>query len=82
MEISVGNSIFTIPINSIRNSFKVQPSQLVKDTTGKEMVMVYRAAAHTVLLDVVISQKCRERLEHYLLLADKLVGKRLYSGRS
>ncbi len=41
MEISVGNSIFTIPINSIRNSFKVQPSQLVKDTTGKEMVMVY-----------------------------------------
>lgn len=41
MEISVGNSIFTIPINSIRNSFKVQPNQLVKDTTGKEMVMVY-----------------------------------------
>lgn len=41
MEISVGSSIFTIPINSIRNSFKVQPSQLVKDTTGKEMVMVY-----------------------------------------
>ena len=41
MELSVGNSIFTIPINSIRNSFKVQPNQLVKDTTGKEMVMVY-----------------------------------------
>lgn len=41
MEISVGSSIFTIPINSISNSFKVQPNQLVKDTTGKEMVMVY-----------------------------------------
>nr|MDE6763069.1 chemotaxis protein CheW [Oscillospiraceae bacterium] len=41
MEISVGNSIFTVPINSIRNSFKVQPSQLVKDTTGKEMIMLY-----------------------------------------
>ena len=41
MEISVGSSIFTIPINSIRQSFKVQPNQLVKDTTGKEMIMVY-----------------------------------------
>ncbi|MCM1022934.1 MAG: chemotaxis protein CheA [Prevotella sp.] len=41
MDISVGNSIFTIPINSISNSFKVERSQLVKDTTGKEMVMVY-----------------------------------------
>lgn len=40
MEVSVGQSIFTIPINSIRESFKVKPSQLVKDTTGREMVMI------------------------------------------
>lgn len=40
MEVSVGQSIFTIPINSIRESFKVKPSQLVRDTDGKEMIMI------------------------------------------
>ena len=40
MEVSVGESIFTIPINSIRESFKVKPSQLVKDTNGREMIMI------------------------------------------
>lgn len=40
MEVSVGQSIFTIPINSIRESFKIKPSQLVKDTDGKEMIMI------------------------------------------
>ncbi len=40
MEVSVGQSIFTIPINSIRESFKVKPNQLVKDTDGKEMIMI------------------------------------------
>ncbi len=40
MEVSVGESIFTIPINSIRESFKAKPSQLVKDTDGNEMIMI------------------------------------------
>ncbi len=40
MEVSVGQSIFTIPINSIRESFKVKPSQIVHDTDGKEMIMI------------------------------------------
>ena len=40
MEVSVGDSIFTIPINAIRESFKAKPEQLVKDTDGKEMVMI------------------------------------------
>ncbi len=40
MEVSVGESIFTIPINSIRESFKLKPNQLVKDTNGREMIMV------------------------------------------
>ncbi|MDR0946456.1 MAG: chemotaxis protein CheA [Ruminococcus sp.] len=40
MEISVGSSIFTIPINSIKESFKVRPNQLVKDTGGREMIMI------------------------------------------
>lgn len=40
MEISVGESIFSIPINSIRESFKVQPDQIVRDTNGREMIMI------------------------------------------
>ncbi len=40
MEISVGDSIFSIPINSIRESFKVKPEQIVKDTNGNEMIMI------------------------------------------
>lgn len=40
MEISVGQSIFAIPINVIRESFKVTPNQLIKDTSGKEMIMM------------------------------------------
>ncbi len=40
MEISVGSSIFSIPINSIRESFKVKPDQIVKDTNGREMIMI------------------------------------------
>ena len=40
MEVSVGSSIFTIPINSIRESFKVNPNQLIMDTNGREMIMI------------------------------------------
>lgn len=40
MEVSVGQSIFTIPINSIRESFKIKPNQLIKDTDGSEMIMI------------------------------------------
>ncbi len=40
MEISVGQSIFSIPINSIRESFKVQPDQIIRDTNGREMIMI------------------------------------------
>lgn len=40
MEISVGKSIFTIPINVIQESFKLRPNQLIKDTDGKEMIMI------------------------------------------
>ncbi|MBQ4310650.1 MAG: chemotaxis protein CheA [Oscillospiraceae bacterium] len=40
MEVSVGSSIFTIPINSIKESFKAKPSQLLRDTDGREMIMI------------------------------------------
>ncbi|MDR0986912.1 MAG: chemotaxis protein CheA [Ruminococcus sp.] len=48
MEISVGESIFTIPINSIKESFKVRPNQLVKDTSGREMIMI-RGEVHPLI---------------------------------
>lgn len=40
MEVAVGQSIFTIPINSIKESFKLKQSQLIRDTEGKEMIMI------------------------------------------
>lgn len=38
MEISVGGSIFTIPIANIRQSFKAQQSDLILDAAGHEMI--------------------------------------------
>lgn len=40
MELSVGKSIFTIPINSIKESFKLKKNQLIRDTSDKEMILI------------------------------------------
>lgn len=40
MEVSVGKSIFTVPINSIKESFKMKAGQLIKDTEDNEMIMI------------------------------------------
>ena len=40
MNVSVGKSIFTIPINSIKESFKLHENQLIHDTYGNEMIMI------------------------------------------
>ncbi len=40
MNVAVGKSIFTIPINSIKESFKLHENQLIHDTYGNEMVMI------------------------------------------
>ena len=40
MEVSVGKSIFTIPINYIKESFKLKPNQLLTDTDGHDMIMI------------------------------------------
>lgn len=40
MEVSVGKSIFTIPISYIKESFKLKPQQLLRDTEGREMIMI------------------------------------------
>ncbi|MDF2838900.1 MAG: cheA [Evtepia sp.] len=38
MKVSVGNSIFTIPIHNIRQSFKVNPDDIIHDGTRSEMI--------------------------------------------
>lgn len=38
MKVSVGNSIFTIPINNIRQSFKVNEDDVIHDATQSEMI--------------------------------------------
>ncbi len=49
MELSVGNAIFTIPITSIKQSFKVtDPSQLLHDVEGNEMIML-RGECHPII---------------------------------
>ena len=38
MEVSVGDSIFTIPINNIRQSFKVSAGDIIYDSTNREVI--------------------------------------------
>jgi len=40
MEVSVGDSIFTIPINNIRQSFKISASDILHDSVNGEMIKV------------------------------------------
>ena len=37
MEVSVGGSIFTIPIHNIRQSFKIEEADLIRDASGGEV---------------------------------------------
>lgn len=38
MEITVGDSIFTVPISNIRQSFKINPGDVVYDAEGNELI--------------------------------------------
>ena len=38
MEVSVGKSIFTIPISDIQQSFKITPEEIIYDAQGQEIV--------------------------------------------
>lgn len=41
MEISVGSTVFTLPITSIKQSFKIfDPKQIIHGTDGMEMIMI------------------------------------------
>lgn len=40
MEISVGRSTYTLPINNIKEAFKITAEQVIKDTENSEMIMI------------------------------------------
>ncbi len=40
MEITCGDLVFCVPISTIRESFKVESSQLLRDTSGNDMIML------------------------------------------
>lgn len=40
MEVSIGDSIFTIPTSTVRESFKIKDKQLIHDTDKGEMIMI------------------------------------------
>lgn len=87
MEITVGDLVFTVPISTIRESFKAETSQILRDTGGNEMIMI-RGVCYPILrmhekfgIDTEVTQ-----LEDGILLlvetdnksmcifADKLIG--------
>ena len=48
MEIKVGDTIFTIPISAIKQSFKVTNDQIIYDTQQNEMIMI-RGVCYPIL---------------------------------
>lgn len=48
MEVTVGDLVFTVPISTIRESFKVEQSQILRDTGGNEMIMI-RGVCYPIL---------------------------------
>ena len=87
MEICVGDIVFTVPISTIRESFKVEPEQILRDTDGNEMIML-RGICYPILRmheKFGIETKVTDLMEGILLLvetdnkkmcifADKLIG--------
>lgn len=48
MEVTCGDLVFTVPISTIRESFKVETSQIIRDTGGNEMIMI-RGVCYPIL---------------------------------
>lgn len=87
MEVSVGGSIMTIPITSIRESFKISEKQIVKDVNGNEMVMIrgecypvirlfkafgIETSVQNILDGIIILVETEDKA--VCLLADQLIG--------
>ncbi len=48
MEVTCGDLVFTVPISTIRESFKAESSQILRDTGGNEMIMI-RGVCYPIL---------------------------------
>lgn len=48
MEVTCGDLVFTVPISTIRESFKAEASQIIRDTGGNEMIMI-RGVCYPIL---------------------------------
>lgn len=87
MEITCGDLVFTVPIATIRESFKADPSQFLNDTDNNEMIMI-RGVCYPILRlheKFGIETEVTDLVEGILLLvetdnksmcifADKLIG--------
>lgn len=87
MEITCGDLVFTVPISTIRESFKAEASQILRDTNNNEMIMI-RGVCYPILRmheKFGIETKVTDLEEGILLLvetdnksmcifADKLIG--------
>ncbi len=87
MEVTCGDLVFTVPISTIRESFKAEESQILHDTDKNEMIMI-RGICYPILrmhAKFGIDTKVTDLTEGILLLvetdnksvcifADKLIG--------
>ena len=48
MEVICGDLVFTVPISTIRESFKAESSQILRDTSNNEMIMI-RGVCYPIL---------------------------------
>ena len=48
MEVTCGDLVFTVPISTIKQSFKAEASQMLRDTGGNEMIMI-RGVCYPIL---------------------------------
>ena len=48
MEVTCGDLVFTVPISTIRESFMAEASQIIRDTSGNEMIMI-RGVCYPIL---------------------------------
>src|SRR6056297_541492 len=87
MKISVGDSIFTVPTTTIKESFKAKEEDLIKDTSGKEMILIREDVYPVVRLHEIFGLKSKKTslLEgilvmveteesNYCLFADEILG--------
>ena len=87
MEVSVGKSIFTIPISNIRQSFKITPEEIIYDAQGQEIVKrmdefypiirvhrIYNIETEITNLEDGILVWVGEGDKSYCLFVDELIG--------